>query len=332
MTMYSMVRRTLPRTVAYLLLTAAAVMVAVFHLGYTLLAMLFSYTLISVTGRVMSRWLRPVHAKWLALLVFLMASVLLVWLTGHFARQSLTAVPEILEKALPQLGEQARRYGIKPLADDTDDLRRIVIEAIKDNAHGITQASGILTQKFFYIIIGVFVAILCFMSTDGPGYGPNLYDAVRAELVERVRGLAISFELVLGAQVVIATINTVLTATFLRVLGFPHAGFLILATFIFGIIPVVGNLMSNTIIVCTALTISPRLALLALGFLILIHKGEYFLNGKVVGASIQAPMWQTLLGILVGEVLLGVPGIILAPAVMHYVRHEMQEIPYTCRG
>jgi predicted PurR-regulated permease PerM len=137
----------------------------------------------------------------------------------------------------------------------------------------------------------------------------------------------LSFEKVLGAQVLISAVNTVLTATFLIYMDFPHIRFLLIATFILGTLPIIGNILSNTIIVGTALTLSPRQAAFALGFLILIHKTEYFLNSRIVGSSIKAAMWQTLLAILLGEVVMGVPGIILAPALLHYAKTELRSIP-----
>ena len=60
-------------------------------------------------------------------------------------------------------------------------------------------------------------------------------------------------------------------------------------------------------------------------FLIALHKTEYFLNSKIVGQRIQNPMWLTLLGLVLGEKLMGVPGMILAPAVLHYVKVEMSK-------
>ena len=33
-------------------------------------------------------------------------------------------------------------------------------------------------------------------------------------------------------------------------------------------------------------------------------------------------MWLTLLGIVVGEKLMGIPGMILAPVVLHYIKVE----------
>jgi predicted PurR-regulated permease PerM len=38
-------------------------------------------------------------------------------------------------------------------------------------------------------------------------------------------------------------------------------------------------------------------------------------------------MWETLLAILLGEVVLGVPGIILAPTLLHYAKEELRALP-----
>jgi len=93
-------------------------------------------------------------------------------------------------------------------------------------------------------------------------------------------------------------------------------------TFLCGLLPVVGNLISNAIIVGIAFTVSPKEALVALIFLVCIHKLEYFLNGKIIGRRINNPLWLTLLALVLGERLMGVPGIILAPVVLHYVKVE----------
>jgi len=107
----------------------------------------------------------------------------------------------------------------------------------------------------------------------------------------------------------------------------PFRTFLTLTTFVCGMIPIAGNIISNTVIIAAALTRSNHLAVAALVFLIAIHKAEYFLNSRVMGVSIQLPMWATLLALLVGEALLGVPGVILAPTLLYYVRAELRLIP-----
>jgi len=55
---------------------------------------------------------------------------------------------------------------------------------------------------------------------------------------------------------------------------------------------------------------------------VLIHKLEYFLNSKIIGDRIKNPMWLTLVGLVLGEKLMGIPGMILAPVVLHYIKVE----------
>jgi predicted PurR-regulated permease PerM len=127
----------------------------------------------------------------------------------------------------------------------------------------------------------------------------------------------------MGAQITISLINTALTGIFLVAVRLPHAPLLIAVTLLCGLVPIVGNLASNTVIVFVALTVSLKLAIAALVFLILIHKLEYLLNSKIIGDRIRNPVWLTLIALILGERLMGVPGLILAPVVLNYLRVEM---------
>jgi predicted PurR-regulated permease PerM len=127
---------------------------------------------------------------------------------------------------------------------------------------------------------------------------------------------------VIGAQIAISTINTGLTAVFLVWAGYKFVAVLIVLTFLCGLLPIIGNLISNTLIVGVGFTISPRTALIALIFLVVIHKLEYFLNSKIIGDRIKNPMWLMLIGLVLGEKLMGIPGMILAPVVLHYIKVE----------
>ena len=130
----------------------------------------------------------------------------------------------------------------------------------------------------------------------------------------------------MGAQVIIAAINSVLTGIFALVVGLPYAPVVIGMTFLCGLLPVIGNIIGNTIVVGIGFTVSPRMAITALIFLVVIHKLEYLLNSKIVGWRIHNPLWLTLLALIVGERLLGVPGIILAPVILNYIRLEASQI------
>ena len=126
----------------------------------------------------------------------------------------------------------------------------------------------------------------------------------------------------MGAQIVISAINTALTSIYVFAVSLPHSMVVIGVTFLCGLLPVLGNLISNTIIVSISFTISPKMALAALVFLVVIHKLDYFLNSKIIGDRIKNPIWLTMLGLILGERLMGLPGMILAPVILNFLKVE----------
>jgi len=178
------------------------------------------------------------------------------------------------------------------------------------------------------LIAGLVVAASLFLSVtwgtepDVRASQDSLYATVVRELVRRFKLFFQSFAKVIGAQIIISVINTGLTAIFLLVMGYKFAAVLVALTFLCGLLPIIGNLLSNTLIVGVGFTVSPKTALIALIFLVVIHKLEYFLNSKIIGDRIKTPMWLTLIGLIVGEKLMGIPGMILAPVVLHYIKME----------
>ena len=103
----------------------------------------------------------------------------------------------------------------------------------------------------------------------------------------------------------------------------PLTNTLIAITFLAGLLPVVGNLISNSVIFVVSLSISLYTALAALFYLVVIHKLEYFLNARIVGARIHARAWELLLAMLLLEVAFGITGLIAAPIYYAYIKNEL---------
>ena len=147
-----------------------------------------------------------------------------------------------------------------------------------------------------------------------------MYLGTCAEIARRFAAFYHSFAMVMKAQVIIAAIDATLDRDFFDpVVGLPHLVVAVGVTFLCGLLPVVGNRLSNTLVVAIGFTISPAKGLGALVFLVCIHQLEYFLNSRIIGRKIESPLWLTLMGLLLGESLMGVTGMILAPAVLHYI-------------
>ncbi len=312
---------------SYLLVPVILGLTVWLHLGPVILAGLFSYMVLDVTYRFFQRRLSRALSLWLALAAFLLAATALSWMLVRFVRQTIHTLPQIAATAIPRLVVLSDSHGINLPFDNVDELHEMVIHAIRGNAEAITKTSGALTTDIFHVLIIMLVAMLAFFSRQQPvEYGPNLFDTLRRELGARTQTFLQGFEKVFGAQLAISAAYAVLTFLFLWTMGYSHVIFLTLASFLFGVLPIIGNLISNIIIVASGLAMTTRHALFALGFLVLIHKSGYLVYGRVLGTSLKVPMWQTLLAILLGEAALGVPGMLLAPAMLHYIKEELRAI------
>lgn len=247
---------------------------------------------------------------------------------AFFVQQAYVTFPRIAEETLPAVVEYAEQRSIALPFTDWRTAKAVALEEVRERIANVGRYARDAVFILVYLVIGLVVALSLFLSqrlrldADEGAPPDNLYAATAQQIMLRVQTFFRSFAVVMGAQIMIAAINTVLTGAFLFLMDFPYAPVLTIFVFLCGLLPIVGNLISNTVITAVGFTISPQMAFFALGFLVVIHKLEYFLNSKIIGDRIKNPMWLTLLGLLVGEKLMGIPGMILAPVVLHYVKVE----------
>ncbi|MBI4060929.1 MAG: AI-2E family transporter [Elusimicrobia bacterium] len=317
-----------PRKASYALFALALVVVARFGLGPFVLSALVAYMIMDLTERrLRDAGARARVARVSALAVFAIMAAALSWIFISFVRLAVVRLPDLLDTVLPRLTALSVEFGFDLPADNALELRDLLVASAKENFSSISKTSGLLTRGFFQVAAGVFAAAMRFLTPREEDGASNLFEVLRTEFSARVRLFVRSFERVVGAQVTISTVNAILTAIFLHAMGFPFKTFLILTAFVCGMVPIIGNVVSNIAIVTAGLIVSVQLATFGLVYLVVIHKLEYILNSRIVGGSIDTPMWMTLVGIVVGEALMGVPGVLLAPALLHYAREEMRALP-----
>ncbi len=311
--------------ISYLFMVLMLAVTAWLHLGTLLLATLFSYLALTMFH------FSPRVRKSLVVVFFLVLVFAVAYALGYFINVAVRALPAIAQNAAPRIIAWASEHKIELPFSDYESLRELAVETAANQAQYFGRFANVAhgaTVQFVFLIAGCAVAISIFLDSrlvldpPAPGMKTNLYVLCCEAIAERFRAFYQSFATVIGAQLVISAINTVLTAIFVLLVHLPYAVVLIGATFLCGLLPVIGNLISNTIIIGVAFTISPRAALEALIFLVVVHKLEYFLNSKIIGHRIKNPLWLTLLALLLGERLMGIPGMILAPVVLNYLRLE----------
>jgi predicted PurR-regulated permease PerM len=194
-----------------------------------------------------------------------------------------------------------------------------------DELQGVGKEAGRVTAHIFIgMIIGGMLAVREAVAID------NFKPFARA-LAERGDLFSDSFRRVVFAQIRIAAINTTFTAIYLAAvlplmgIHLPLVKTMIAITFVIGLIPVVGNLISNTMIVVVSLSQSLGVAMASLAYLIVIHKFEYFLNARIVGGQIRANAWELLIAMLCMEAAFGLAGVVAAPIYYAYIKAELRE-------
>jgi predicted PurR-regulated permease PerM len=186
------------------------------------------------------------------------------------------------------------------------------------------QAIRNLAQVIIGIVLGAMIALHRARKLPPPRA------PLAAAMTLRAANLVTAFRDVVYAQAKISALNTLLTGIFLLVVlplfdvRLPLAKTLVAATFVVGLLPVIGNLISNTLIFVIALSISLWVAVSALAYLVVIHKLEYFLNARIIGTQIRARAWELLIAMLFMEGVFGVPGLIVAPIYYAYVKRELE--------
>lgn len=271
-------------------------------------------------------------SKSIAIILFLLVVMAAGYGSVYFFNQALHAFPKIAQNAIPAIIKFAEEHNMQLPFTDLQSLKAVALDTVVEQVRYLGKgATGVGKQGVFFVI-GLVVAVSLFINARlnlGRERGPtdNLYSVVCRETEARFRSLYLSFKRVMGAQITISTINTGLTSVFITWISLPYAGLVIAVTFFCGLLPIIGNLISNTVIVSIAFTLSPRLGVSALVFLVVLHKLEYFLNSKIIGGRIHNPMWLTLLSLIVAERLMGIPGIILAPVILDYLRSEASQVP-----
>jgi predicted PurR-regulated permease PerM len=240
---------------------------------------------------------------------------------------SLTALlqkmAEIIDGSRTHLPDWALEY----LPADAEELRKALTAWMREHAGEMQLVGKEAGRVIAHIVIGMIIGAMVSLREAHPlaGRGAPLARA----LGERAARLGDAFRRIVFAQVRIAAINTAFTAIYLAVVlplfgvHLPFTKSLILITFVAGLLPVVGNLISNTIIVVVSLSASLAVALASLVFLVVIHKLEYFLNARIVGAHIRANAWELLLAMLLMESAFGLAGLVAAPIYYAYLKDEL---------
>jgi predicted PurR-regulated permease PerM len=248
------------------------------------------------------------------------------------AREFVLNAPEQYQELLDYIARTVLELRLKLppdigayLPEGSAEVQRVVAGYLRAQAGALALTGRAWLGGVLFAYVGLLVGALAAVATHPAAAGP-----LALELKQRITLFGEAFGQIVAAQFWIAAFNTFLTAVFLLFLlpmwglELPYTPALITLTFVAGLVPIVGNLVCNTVITLVGLSVSPITALACLVFLILIHKAEYFINAKVVGSRTQMSVWELLAVMFVAEAVFGPAGLVAAPLFYAYLKKELQ--------
>lgn len=317
---------------AHLIFAALAVFMLMAHMVPALIGGMVVYFAIVAVDERLRRRLPHNHARPLATAL---VAVLILTLFGGaifagvlFSRggpHNLALLTDKLAEILSQAQAILPPAIVERLPRDTVALKEEMVRQLHEHSLELSTIGratlASLVHTLLAMVIAAFVATHRF--ADLKDSGP-----LARELKARFKGFADAFRRVFFAQAKISAINTTFTSIYLLLLlplfgvHLPYLKTMIVVTFLAGLIPVLGNLISNFVIVLISLGHSFAVGVGSLAFLVVIHKAEYFLNAKIIGGRIEASAWELLVAMLIMESLVGLQGMLMAPVLYAYLKGE----------
>lgn len=321
---------------SYVLAGAGLLMVMILHLLPALIAGFLVYELVHTLAPLLrATRLANVRAKLTA--VSLLATVVItilgfgLWGMIAFFHSGSGSIPVLLQK-MAEIIERSREtlplWLSEYVPHDSEGGQVGITHWLRTHADELQVIGKEAGRMMAHILIGMILGAL--ISLQEVSSAPEKHPLTQA-LLARITRLSEAFRAIAFAQVRIAIINTLFAAFYLGI-ALPIAGIhlpivktMVALTFITGLLPIIGNLISNTVVIIVSLSHSPATAVASLLFLLVIHKLEYFLNARIVGTQINARTWEILLAMLLMEAAFGIPGVVAAPIYYAYIKGELSE-------
>jgi predicted PurR-regulated permease PerM len=290
-------------------------------------------------GRWMLRLLDRGRGRWVARPLVMMMTVLIVLALGFLAQFGVQRGLEYfihqgpgLLTQLQSLVDELRAYLPAALGSalptDIENLKAIALTALRDHAGSLATLGREGVHAAFQLMLALIIALAAALATRNASSGTS--GPLTRALAGRGEDFLTCFKALLGAQVYIAFANTTFTIIYLYGIlprfdvVLPFRELVCVLTFGLGLLPVVGNLIANTLLTAIALSHSVLVAVASLTYLVVIHKLEYFINARIVGQKIHASVWELVCAMLLMEAIFGIAGLVLAPVFYAFIKMQLK--------
>lgn len=198
----------------------------------------------------------------------------------------------------------------------------------------IVQSISNISKIGINIVIALILSIFFLLEKDKiiqftSKFRQSKISGIYSELQFLGRKFISSFGKVIEVQIVIATINGVLSTIGLWIIGFPHLLGFGMMVMLLGLIPVAGVIISLVPLSIVAFNNGGLVQVVYVLIMIaLLHAIEaYILNPKLMSAKTKLPIFYTLSILIVSEHIAGILGLIVGIPVFMFIL-DIIEVPY----
>src|SRR5918999_936745 len=211
---------------------------------------------------------------------------------------------------------------LKDLRDELGALVRNIFSstgAIAVSAAGFVAALATVLTLTFFLLVGSERYLKA-----GVGLFPEAHQPLVRRLLTQSAGAVSGY---ISGNLAISAICGVITFIVLVILGMPYAAALAVLVAVLDLIPLVGATLGGALLVVVGLFVAPWKAVVLLIYIVVFQQVEgSILQPMVYSHAVQLNALVIFIAVLVGGLLLGIPGALLAIPVAEIIRIVVTEV------
>lgn len=292
------------------------------------LSLLFTLFVLKFSDQILSKFINHIYIKKILSSTISIITISLIIVSFYYAITFMTKdLIELTNKSQNSIIDNLSFLGIHNI----NELYNKVIEYINNNIIVVTSSAIVIFKVFIGTILGF---VFYFSTLEYRENVENLEVAVINDLIKYGNKIFISFKNIIEVQLIVSILNTLIIS--LLSFGFYLSGealpfwyLIIPMTTILSLIPVVGNILINFMLVLCTLQISIIYAIIGVGSFLVAHKLELIVIGKKIKQKINISFILVLLSMLIGELLFhSMSGMLLGMVIMLSLSLVAREIKY----
>jgi predicted PurR-regulated permease PerM len=222
----------------------------------------------------------------------------------------------IMQDSFPERLEELRNNPLIEKLEEQVGGTHKIIEVLKHNAGDALSAASAIGYFFVHVLIGFILALVFTLEEEELAVWWARVDrrSVGGTIGRWFGHVADSTIVTVQLQFVVAAFNTVTTLPVLLLLGVRYVAPLMVLIFVSALVPVIGNIVSGTVLALMAYQAKGWLGVgifVALTFV--LHKVEsYYLSPRLTARHVKIPGFLLIVSLLLCEHLFGFKGLFLS--------------------